>query len=110
MCAGEKETGATNIQNPEYRRARERGSQKGKKKDRTVKTSVFPFIIRNSDKENGPQKDFFFYNEKKKLLHKYANLTYKNAETNLSTSSGVMIGKPMYKRLKLTASDKIAPA
>lgn len=44
------------------------------------------------------------------MLHKYANLTYKNAETNLSTSSGVMIGKPMYKRLKLTASDKIAPA
>lgn len=32
MCAGEKETGATNIQNPEYRGARERGSQKGKKK------------------------------------------------------------------------------
>lgn len=29
------------------------GARKGKK-DRTVKTSVFPFIIRNSDKENGP--------------------------------------------------------
>lgn len=30
------------------------GARKGEKKDRTVKTSVFPFIIRNSDKENGP--------------------------------------------------------
>lgn len=46
MCAREEETereatGIYTIQ--EYRRAREGASQK-KRKDKTVKTSVFPFI------------------------------------------------------------------
>lgn len=53
MCGRERDRGhkytESRVQTCQRAREPERG-----KKDRTVKTSVFPFIIRNSDKENGP--------------------------------------------------------
>lgn len=89
----ERERGYRNIQNPEYRRARKRESQKGRK-DRTVKTSVFAFITDRIQIKRTAHRTMLSYNEN--MLHEYANLPSKNAKTNLNGSCGDMIGKPVY--------------